>query len=148
MFLILGSTTVDLLITGMEHLPVLGAVGNTPELDISERHLGLTTPAERRDTRGFLAGVAARLERSVDLDAIHTIARSAPQLPAVLPERPPALPGPRLRIGIARDEAFSFYYPDDLETFAAAGADLVPVDHRISDNVWLASRRLTRTALR
>ena len=110
------------------NLPVLGAVGNTPELDISERHLGLTTPAERRDTRGFLAGVAARLERSVDLDAIHTIARSAPQLPAVLPERPPALPGPRLRIGIARDEAFSFYYPDDLETFAAAGADLVPVD--------------------
>lgn len=109
-------------------LPVLGAVGASAALDISERHLGLTTPAERAQGDPFMENAARRIEAQVDIDRLAAIARETPDLPtaacraSVLPSLPP------LRIGIARDEAFAFYYADDLETFERAGATLVPVD--------------------
>jgi len=108
-------------------LPVLGALGASSDMDISERHLGLTTPAEIAGTGRFLRTVAERIAGSVDLDAVMAVARDAPGFPAT---PPPAAPpkGPRLRIGIARDAAFGFYYADDLEAFAEAGAELVPID--------------------
>jgi cobyrinic acid a,c-diamide synthase len=64
---------------------------------------------------------------AVDLDALIGIARSASQMPE------PGLTPPRaekmdLRIGIAMDTAFGFYYGDDLEAFRRAGAELVPLD--------------------
>ena len=55
---------------------------------------------------------------------VSTISRPAVAEPGLL--RVPGAPGDRVRIGIARDEAFGFYYPDDLEALAAAGAELIP----------------------
>lgn len=109
-------------------LPVLGAVAAAPALDISERHLGLTTPGEVADTGGLMGQTSQLVGQQIDLDRLLAIAAEAPALdgaPAVA-NPPPRFAG--LRIGIARDPAFAFYYADDLEAFARAGAELVPVN--------------------
>ena len=113
-------------VTEHTDLPVIGAVHRNPALEIGERHLGLTTPAESGALEQMIARIGEIVGASVDLAALEAIAASAPDLPAPVPA--PATPAPDLRIAIARDRAFGFYYPDDLEAFAAAGAELVPFD--------------------
>ena len=105
-------------------IPVVGAVHRNKALEIGERHLGLTTPAESGELEAMIASIGEIVGASVDLDALKAIAATAPPL-APPPVAAPT-PTPDLRIAIARDQAFGFYYPDDLEAFAAAGAELVP----------------------
>ena len=105
-------------------IPVLGAVGRDRAMILQERHLGLTTPGDMAALDERMASIGARVAAAVDLDRIEKIATAAPALEVSLPpERP--IPDPDVRIAIARDAAFCFYYPDDLEAFAAAGAELV-----------------------
>jgi cobyrinic acid a,c-diamide synthase len=112
--------------TGVE---VIGAVPYDDRISIVERHLGLVPSNEAAAAARVVESVRERVEQHVDLGRLLAIAASAaryPEAPAV-----PATPAPagrRLRVGIARDEAFAFYYADDLEAFAAAGAELVPID--------------------
>ena len=110
-------------------LPVLGALGRTPELELEERHLGLVTCAEQADAEERLERMAGAVARGVDLDRLLDADAPAP------PEAAPAIagPGPELRIGYARDAAFGFYYPDDLERFAECGARLLPFDALTDD---------------
>ena len=110
-------------------IPVLGAVRRDKALDIGERHLGLTTPVETGQLDNMIAGFARIVAESVDLDRLLAIAAGASKLAAPAPAPAPTLRDPvPLRIGIARDEAFGFYYPDDLEEFDRLGAQLVPFD--------------------
>jgi cobyrinic acid a,c-diamide synthase len=112
-------------------VPVLGAVHHDERLAMPERHLGLTTAAETGDADACLGVIGASIATQVDLDRVIALARAAEPLPlAALPSPPPpmASAGARLRIGVARDEAFCFYYPDDLAALEAAGAELVPID--------------------
>jgi cobyrinic acid a,c-diamide synthase len=108
-------------------VPVLGAVQYDEHLAIVERHLGLVPSNEAEGARTRVEEIATRIAAQVDLEALLAVARSAPTLLA------PAAPvAPRakasLRLGIARDSAFGFYYPGDLEALRAAGAELVPFD--------------------
>ncbi len=105
-------------------LPVIGAVHRNRALEIGERHLGLTTPAESGALEAMIARIGEIVGGSVDLDALERLGGQAPDLAPL--RRPAPAPAPDLRIAIARDQAFGFYYPDDLEAFAAAGAELVP----------------------
>ncbi|RMF41459.1 MAG: cobyrinate a,c-diamide synthase [Alphaproteobacteria bacterium] len=116
-------------------LPVLGAVRRNRALEIGERHLGLTTPAESGERAAHLDEIGRILADSLDVARLMQIARAAPEL-AVPPCPAPAMTatGQPVRIAIARDAAFGFYYPDDLEAFARAGAELVPFD-TLSDRV-------------
>jgi len=107
-------------------IPVLGAVRRNPALEIGERHLGLTTPAETGALAAKLDEVGRIVGGSVDLARLAGIAESAPPLAAPPAPAQPRSPAPPVRIAIARDTAFGFYYPDDLEAFATAGAELVP----------------------
>ena len=107
-------------------MPVLGAIGEDPRLGVLERHLGLVPASEVGDAQARIAAMRDAVCSRVDLDAILAIARTAAPVAALAPE-PPA-PGPALRIGIARDRAFGFYYADDLDAFRDAGATLVAVD--------------------
>ncbi len=110
-------------------LPVLGAVPRDRALDIGERHLGLTTPAETGELARRIAAVSQVVGASVDLDRLLAVARSAPPLPPPAPPPQPVVARfEGLRVAIARDEAFGFYYPDDLDAFTALGATLVPFD--------------------
>jgi cobyrinic acid a,c-diamide synthase len=113
-------------------VPVLGAVPRHPDLEIRERHLGLMPSNEHALAGATIERIAGVVAEHLDLDAVLAVARAAPA-PAPLAAGPhgarAAAPVPqRLRIGIARDAAFGFYYPDDLEAFADAGAELVPFD--------------------
>lgn len=108
-------------------VPVLGAVQYDEQLTIVERHLGLVPSNEADAARARVEEIAARVASQVDLQALLAVARSAPALAAP----PTAAARSRetvLRVGIARDSAFGFYYPGDLEALRDAGAELVPFD--------------------
>ncbi|MGD9264501.1 MAG: cobyrinate a,c-diamide synthase [Lysobacterales bacterium] len=107
---------------------VLGAIGRDTALEIPERHLGLV-PANEASGEGAADAVIARLADAVaagvDLERIVAVAAAGADAPAMT-STAPAYPAPDVRIAIARDAAFGFYYADDLDAFARAGAELVP----------------------
>ena len=109
-------------------IPVLGTIGRTPELALGAAHLGLVPPAEIEDAGERVERVARRIEADVDLDRVREIAARAEPLDAAPAPRHPVPRAPGVRIAIARDAAFCFYYPGDLEALEAAGARLVPFD--------------------
>jgi len=108
-------------------VPVLGAVQHDERMAIAERHLGLVPSNEAQGARRRIDEIAAHIGAQVDLDQVLAVAREAPPLQAPEPA-PGAAAGPPVRIGIARDAAFGFYYPGDLDALRAAGAALVSFD--------------------
>ncbi len=109
-------------------IPFLGALANAPEIGLNERHLGLIPGYEDRDARRKIDTIARAVRDQVDLDFVLDLAQLAePPSPATSPlQSRGEFRG--LRIGIAQDRAFGFYYPGDLEAFRQAGAELVPID--------------------
>jgi len=110
-------------------IEVLGAIGRDHRLEIPERHLGLIPAAESRVAGATISRLADAVSDGVDVDRIVEIANSG-QLPVGAAKSFPkhVAAGTDIRIGIARDAAFCFYYADDLEAFARAGAELVSFD--------------------
>ncbi|MDD2917556.1 cobyrinate a,c-diamide synthase [Rhodoferax sp.] len=113
---------------------VLGAIAHDPQLALVERHLGLMPNQECDDATQHVQIIGQRIAGQVDLGKIIDLANNAPALtepPASMPVAADALgtsSSPTLRLGIMRDKAFGFYYPDDLLALQAAGAELVPVN--------------------
>ena len=114
---------------------VLGSVNRQPVLDISERHLGLIPSNEAADAQGVVSAIADVIAQEVDLDLIlEAAAETEPALAApAAPVR--ARAAADVRIALARDSAFGFYYPDDLEALEAAGAELVAFDTLVDDRL-------------
>ena len=111
-------------------VPVVGAVQFEPRLAIPERHLGLRPSNEADDAGRQVAAIGAIVGAAVDLDAIVRVATAAPRLAAPIATTQVATTAPAdpVRIGIVQDRAFGFYYADDLDALAAAGAQPVPID--------------------
>ena len=109
-------------------IPFLGALQNTPDLGLRERHLGLVPAYEDSHARQTIASIKNAVAENIELESLIEISRQAGDVqPASLPLQVQSeFAG--LRIGIARDRAFGFYYPGDLEAFEQAGASLVPID--------------------
>jgi cobyrinic acid a,c-diamide synthase len=108
-------------------LPVLGALPRLTASPFGERHLGLVPPEEHGGVDAAIARAAALVTDHVDLAALEEIARRAvplspPDAPVPAPAREAAV-----RIGVFRDAAFQFYYPDNLEALTHAGAQLIEV---------------------
>lgn len=105
---------------------VIGAIGRDQALEIPERHLGLIPANEEEAVDSTISLLADAVLAGVDVGRLVEIARTAtaPAAAVAGPSRPDA----DVRIAIARDAAFGFYYPDDLEAFAVAGAELIPFD--------------------
>lgn len=101
----------------------LGFLPEMPACALESRHLGLVTAGEVEDLREKLALLARQAEETVDLDKLLELAEGAPPVthePVTLPQYEP------VRIAVARDRAFCFYYEDSLEALEAMGAELVP----------------------
>lgn len=110
-------------------VPLLGWLPEIPGAALPERHLGLVPAREHAAADRAADALAAAFEQSVDVDTILALARSAPPLPAMpvldAPMREPSR-RPAVRLGIALDAAFNFYYPETLDLLRAAGAEVVP----------------------
>lgn len=106
---------------------VVGAVARDNKMEIKERHLGLIPSNEATAVQERIAGIGQRIAAQVDLPLLKQIANKAPAL--TFEQQPaPSRPATDLRIGVARDEAFGFYYQDDLESLRQAGAEVVFID--------------------
>ena len=104
--------------------PLAGAVPRNGLPTLPSRHLGLVTAGSACLTPELLTELADRTEQYLQLDRILQLAAAAPE-PVSQPRPTPASTDPVVRIGIAQDAAFHFYYPDNLEALEAAGAELV-----------------------
>jgi cobyrinic acid a,c-diamide synthase len=129
-------------------IPVIGALRRDAALHMPSRHLGLVPAGERPATvDAWLPRLRALVQRSLDLDLLMRIARSAPALTAAewsaepaspvadlaaraagRGERPSRRAGRPVRVAVAAGQPFTFRYAEHDELLAAAGADVVPFD--------------------
>ena len=123
------------------HIPVLGAIPKLKKDFLSERHMGLTPFQEHPEVKKAVSYAAEIAEKYLDLDAIWKIAKEAEPLAVSnqcsaissqqLPPQPPLVKG-RIKggvsIGIIRDSAFQFYYPENLEELERKGARLIEIN--------------------
>ena len=108
----------------------VAALGYVPKVEdcvIESRHLGLVLPDEIPELKSRLHKLAGILEDTLDIDRILELAGEAPDLPD---EKPESVSDFRLsepvRIGVAEDEAFCFFYADNFRLLGEMGAELVP----------------------
>ena len=106
------------------NIKVLGYVPKMDDCVIESRHLGLVLPDEIPELKENLHRLAEVLEKTLDIDAILQLAESARELSAKEPRIDFCLKHP-LRIGVADDEAFCFFYEDNFRLLRKMGAELV-----------------------
>lgn len=113
-------------------LPILGALPRDRDVTIPDRHLGLIPKGENDQFTSAIQACREAAEKYIDLQAVIHLARSAPALFSVEQGRDDIARKKqfetKIRLGIVRDRAFTFYYPENLEALEKAGAELVFID--------------------
>lgn len=107
---------------------VVGAIHHDERLSIVERHLGLMPSNESDAATAKIKQIGDAIAEQIDLDKLLALSQKAPLDVPHKADVTPLPSGSKVRIGIARDRAFGFYYADDLDALEAAGAELVPFD--------------------
>ena len=117
-------------------IKAFGFLPSLPACALESRHLGLVTAAEVENLKEKMQLLAAQAEKTLDIDGLLGLANSAMPVgcePVVLPKKEP------VRIAVARDNAFCFYYEDSLEALTEMGAELVSfsplTDTRLPENI-------------
>lgn len=121
-------------------IAVLGYVPKVEDCVIESRHLGLVLPDEIPELKDRLHKLAGVLDETLDIDRILELAGEAPDLQDTKPE---SVSNFRLsepvRIGVAEDEAFCFFYADNFRLLGEMGAEVVPFspmeDKQLPDNL-------------
>lgn len=115
----------------------LGYFPERRELRFESRHLGLVTAAEVTGLKQKMHLLAAQAEESLNIDGILALAETAPELdfqPLAIPRLEESV-----RIAVARDKAFCFYYEDNLALLGKLGAELAPFsplkDKELPENI-------------
>ena len=120
-------------------VPVVGCVMRDERMALPERHLGLVPGGEHEQPRERIEAMRRAVAEYTDVEALLELARGADELEVAprglndaagergIEPGVSASPG-KVRLGIFRDSAFNFYYPDDLEALERAGFGLVPID--------------------
>ena len=124
-------------------IPVVGSIPKDQDLRIIERHLGLIPSSESGEAESLVERIGRKLELQLDLDNIFKIARSFKTNFKTTSDDPTAYPNSpfekirdevkvrrakTVRIGILRDRAFNFYYPENFEALVNEGAELLFID--------------------
>jgi cobyrinic acid a,c-diamide synthase len=109
-------------------VPVLGSFPKLPEATLAERHLGLVTAGERTWNEEQVSSLAEAARKNIDLDLLLANCEIPEEsLYTAFPMLGFSYHLPPVRIGVAKDQAFSFYYQSSLDVLRAAGAELVYV---------------------
>lgn len=112
---------------------VYGYLPAMEECEIGSRHLGLLLPEEIRNFKSRIDKISEVMEETLDLDGLLRLAKTREEagregftVKETVRRLHDHFAGNRLRIGYARDEAFCFWYEDNLELLRDMGAILVP----------------------
>lgn len=106
-----------------KHLPpLLGVLPKNPEFQIPERHLGLLPFAENKKQGEFFENLALYAEKYIDIDKILRISRRKRTS-----FKPILYPKPKYNAAILQDEAFTFYYPDNLHFLRLQGYNILKI---------------------
>ena len=103
-------------------IPLLGYMPHMENCNFESRHLGLVTAGEITDLQEIINTLAAQAEKSIDFDRLLEIAAAAPAL-TYTDLQQEKIAG--VKIAVAYDKAFCFYYQDALELLESLGAELV-----------------------
>ncbi|MEO5361680.1 MAG: cobyrinate a,c-diamide synthase [Nitrospirota bacterium] len=117
-------------------VPVVGVLKRSDTPFQQERHMGLMSRDETSEIETVLERMAAAVGASVDEEKIWQIAAGAPPLDYAASE--PAASssdesGAAVRIGVIKDSAFQFYYPENIEALKALGAEVVEISALVTD---------------
>lgn len=110
-------------------LPIFGTVPRMPSSNFPERHLGLLPFQEHPEVEKALLSAQKMAENYLDLDGLRALAQAAPFMRSFTPHPvcfgSAASVAVKPLIGVIQDEAFQFYYPENLEALEKAGARLI-----------------------
>lgn len=105
------------------HIQPLGFLPQMGNCTLESRHLGLVTAAEVENLQQKVQAMAEQAEKTIDLNGILALANGASAVscdPVTLPRME------NVRIAVAKDNAFCFYYEDNLTALTEMGAELIP----------------------
>jgi cobyrinic acid a,c-diamide synthase len=129
---IVGSRHETIIRKSIEHycgLPVLGVVPRMPSSQFPERHLGLLPFQEHPEVEKAVLSAQKMAENYLDLEGLRALASAAPIIRSFTPHPTcfgrPGSASTQPLVGVIQDEAFQFYYPENLEALEKAGAKLV-----------------------
>ncbi len=105
---------------------VLGYLPVHKSMELQSRHLGLVMPEELLELQKQLQEIAAKMEETIDISKIIRIANEAPELTYEEPEYLQNVTKQKVRIAVAKDPAFCFYYQESMQLFEKMGVTLVP----------------------
>lgn len=115
-------------------VPVLGVLPKNKSVEIPDRHLGLIPAGEQDMLHTRIETLGNLVKENVNLDHLLQVAAQAKPLVPDEAQKAPLLihsdipVQEKVKIGIVRDKAFSFYYPENIEALEQAGAELITVD--------------------
>ena len=128
-----------------EELPikVVGFFPKQDSLKLESRHLGLKLPGEMSDIKQRLKTAASLIEESFDMDCLLKIAGAAVKLSvsdeSLVQQIKASTDEKKIRLAYAKDEAFCFYYEQNLKMFTERGVEMVPFspckDKKLPDNI-------------
>ena len=106
-------------------IPVLGAIPVNEDVRLPERHLGLIPTTEKHDLH-FVERITKLIEANIDLEKLLQIATNSPPLPSISDTVYPSKKRENsVTLAVGFDEAFNFYYQDNLDLLTAHGCNLV-----------------------
>lgn len=103
--------------------PLLGCLPRDEAFHMPERHLGLVADTEDSGVEERIEALASAVEAAVDIDQLLACSRNNNTKQAAAEARPAV--ASKLRLGLARDAAFYFYYEDNLDALRSRGVTLV-----------------------
>ncbi len=108
-------------------IPVLGAIRKQREKIVFERHMGLVSNGEFLGVEGKLIEISGIINDSVDVDKIWQVMLSTPEMEYQGKSVEFDKKGPKVKIGIIKDNAFQFYYPENFEQLQYNGAEIINI---------------------
>lgn len=120
-------------------IPVLGALPKLDSQNFPERHMGLVPTHEHEWAMKSVESASKIAKKYLNLEKLAQIAEQASKKPVLQPEtittQIPAANKDNIKIGIIRDSAFQFYYPENIEALKSYGAQCIYISPFTSKSI-------------